>query len=173
MGNSCVDNYSGRRATLRPRASVVLAAVGLAVAGCANYPADPENSLETARGSQLQVGVTEHPPWVEIDDDDEPFGLEAELIIDYAERLDAEVAWTVGSESELMGLLDSHQLDVVIGGFDENTPWQSEAATTRPYGTASDGTARVLLVEMGENALLSDMERYLIDTEDERAGEMP
>lgn len=36
------------------------------MAGCSSYPADPEGSLDQARGGELSVGVVEHRPWTDL-----------------------------------------------------------------------------------------------------------
>ena len=138
-----------------------------AAAGCSSIPADPEGSLEEAREGELHIGITEHPPWTEIGDSaaSAPGGTEVDLLNGYAERLGAEIIWVPGSESELLGQLAEQELDVVIGGFDSNTPWQKEGAITRPYREDPDGSQRVVLVEQGENALLMDLESYFIELE--------
>lgn len=88
-----------------------------------------------------------------------------ELITGYAQQIDAQVRWVPGSESELMGLMEDHEIDLIIGGFDENTPWSSEAAPSRPYETPEGAPGRIVLVEPGENALLMDLESWFIQRE--------
>jgi hypothetical protein len=47
--------------------------------------------------------------------------------------LNAEVDWTVGPESEVLGALRKQELDLVVGGLTEDTPWKDRVALTRPY----------------------------------------
>lgn len=110
------------------------------------------------------MGVVEHPPWTDLSTST-PSGTEVELITEYAQRIDAEIRWVPGSESELVGLMGEHELDLIIGGFDENTHWTSEAAPTRPYETPAEGPGRIVLTEQGENALLMDLESFFIERE--------
>ena len=86
------------------------------------------------RGDVLRVGVTEHEPWVSLQSS-EPSGVEVALIRDFAAGLDAEVQYTAGSEQELVEAVERRQLDVVIGGFSDRTPWRKNAAMTKPYMT--------------------------------------
>ncbi len=150
-----------RKSRSRPAALLILAGV-LWTSGCAEYPADPERSLAQAREGELSVGVVEHPPWTDLSGQ-RPAGSEVELISSYADRIGAQIRWVPGSESELVGLMADHELDLIIGGFDENTHWASEAAPTRPYATPGDDPGRIVLVEQGENALLTDLETYFIE----------
>ncbi|GAB2527483.1 transporter substrate-binding domain-containing protein [Paramicrobacterium agarici] len=150
-----------------------LLAVGLMavlLTGCGiTMPTDPYGSLEHATGGTLRVGISPNGN-LTVADDGEYSGKEVELIRGFAESIDAEIEWTVGSEEALVRGLEKQQLDVVIAGMTDQTPWATRAALTRPYmkTTAKDGTVleHVMLVPMGENALLSALEIYL-DTQRE------
>ena len=115
----------------------------------------------------LRVGASENEPWSEIDDDGSVSGVEAEILTAYAGTLGARVEWTPGAESQLILALDEGMLDVVIGGIRSDSPWVSKAALTRPHATATgpDGKPEKLVfaLRLGENALLSNLERYLVD----------
>lgn len=146
-----------------------LAMVALLLTGCAaRFPADPEGTLERVQGGVLRVGVTENAPWVDLSGGGEPSGTEPTLVLEFAERLDADVEWTAGSEATLAEALESGELDLVIGGFLEDTPWAEHGAVTRPYvdaGTGEGTDRHVMLTPMGENAFLVALESFL----DERA----
>jgi polar amino acid transport system substrate-binding protein len=109
-----------------------LAVAGAAGAGC-SAPRDPEGTLERVQGGVMRVGVTESEPWVVLRPGAEPAGLEADLVRRLARRLGARVRWTEGSEADLVAALHEGRLDLVAGGFTRETPWQREAALTRPY----------------------------------------
>ncbi|WP_035253612.1 transporter substrate-binding domain-containing protein [Agrococcus lahaulensis] len=145
-------------------ASAMVAAVALTGCGM-QFPNDPEGTLERVRGDVLRVGATEHRPYVELDDVDEPTGSEPALVEKFAERLDADIAWTTGSEAELLHALEQGELDLVIGGFLHDTPWAERDSTTRPYveeQTADGRTEKhVMIVPMGENAFLVELETFL------------
>ena len=145
--------------------SGLIAAFAVAVAGCGvQVPADPHGSLERIEGGTLRAGATEFAPWVEVEDEDQPTGAEPELITAFAERLDADVEWTTGSEAHLLDALERGEIDVVVGGFLDDTPWTDRGAVTRPYTErrTDRGTEKhVMIVRMGENALLTELETFL------------
>ena len=113
---------------------VVLALIVLGLSAC-QFPADTDGTLDRVRGHVLRVGVAEAEPFVEIPDSGPPQGVEVELVERFAQRLDADVKWVTGSESDLIEALHGRQLDIVIAGFTRHTPWQTEVAITRPYLT--------------------------------------
>lgn len=137
----------------------------LLVSGCGSQiPADPHGTLERVQGGVLRVGVTANDPWVSLADPGAPSGTEPALIEGFAEQLGAELEWTDGSEADLVQALDRGDLDVVVGGFVADTPWAEEAAITRPYAeiTTVEGTVeRVMIVRMGENGFLVELEKFL------------
>ncbi len=138
-------------------------------AGCAEptFPKDPEGTLERVSGGVLHVGVSENPPHTTVADDGSVGGTEVDIIQGYADRIGATVEWIDGAESELMEMLRQRDVDVVIGGLTASSPWSTHAAFSRPYATTvgPDGKAAKLVVatRLGENALLTNLERYLID----------
>jgi len=149
-----------------------VAAVLLLTACQGGMPADSQGTLERARGGELRVGVSENPPWTEVSPDGEVSGSEIELLTEYAETIDAEVEWVPAGENTLAAMMREGQLDVVVGGLASDVPWTSKIATTRPYATMTGpgGTeVKVVVgVQPGENALLTDIERFLA----ERGGEL-
>lgn len=133
--------------------------------GCGlTIPADPEGTLESVTGGQLHVGVTHNPPAVDTAGQ-RPQGSDVALVESFAASLDAEPVWVEGSEEALVRMLEAGDLQLVIGGFSDATPWSSRAAVTRAYGEAvhADGSSHglVMLAPMGENAFLSALERHL------------
>lgn len=153
---------------VRMRIGLAVASLTLFLAGCAlQVPADPHGTLERVEGGVLRVGVTENAPWVELRNSAVPSGTEPALILEFAERLESKIEWSVGSEAHLMDALDRGDLDVVLGGFLDDTPWSELGAVTRPYAetTTSEGTEKhVMVVRMGENAFLVALEKYLYGT---------
>lgn len=136
-------------------------AIGLSGCGL-TIPADPDGTLSSVTGSELRIGATADPGLVDIDRDT-PTGSLPDLVGGFADSIDAEIAWTDGSEETLVGMLESGDLDLVIGGFTANTPWIDKAGVTRGYPgiDGADGREIVMLVPLGENAFLSALERYL------------
>lgn len=149
------------------------ALLAVALVGCGmQVPADPDGTLQRVQGGVLRVGVTENRPWVQLHDAGEPDGTEPELLEAFAERLDADVRWTTGSEAALVTALERGEIDVVAGGFLDDTPWSERGAVTRPYAerTTSHGVEKhVMIVRMGENAMLTELETFLHEESAEAA----
>jgi ABC-type amino acid transport substrate-binding protein len=154
--------------------SAVVAAVvttGLTACGI-SIPSDPDGTLDRVTGGVLEVGVTPNPPHTDTSGT-HPAGTEPALVASFAESIDARVEWVEGSEQSLVQLLEIGELDLVIGGISEQTPWSDRVAVTRAYAEAElpDGSTSglVMLAPMGENAFLSALERHLdAETEGER-----
>lgn len=152
---------------------VVVGAVGALlaalIAGCGGpFPRDTDGSLDRITGGVLRVGVSENPPWTQVYDDGRVAGREVDLLAGFAARHDADVEWTPGAESELVGAMVRGDLDVIVGGLTSDSPWESEVALTRPYAdeVTPDGDTEqmVMATPLGENALLVALETYLAGT---------
>lgn len=150
---------------------LVVCGLALGLVGCGgHYPADPDGTLNRISGTTLRVGVSHQPPWTDTAAEhspDEPGGIEAHLIEDYAASIDAEVEWHAGGEEQLIKLLSERELDVVIGGLTDQSPWSSDAALTTSYaeslGVDGKTAKHVMAVQMGENAFMTSLERFLLD----------
>lgn len=156
------------RSDCRWTTAVAAAAAVLVLGGCSSIPMDSADSLDEIRGGELRLGAAQHPPFVEAVDPEQPKGSEVDLIEQYAQHHDATIRWETGSETVLVGMLADGKLDVVVGGFDDKTAWSKEVAPTRAYATEADGTKRVMLTQPGENALLVDLEIFLMEQAGER-----
>jgi len=140
--------------------------LALVTAGC-GLPRDVDGTLDRVRGGALRAGVTDNPPWTEAGDG-EPAGAEVELVERFADGLGARVEWRRGSESALMTALGNGELDVVVGGFEEQSPWVEHASLTLPY---VDG--HVWALPLGENAWQVEVERFLLALPDEEVDRLP
>lgn len=157
-----------RRTTLprpgrRPARALALALLSVSVlTACASVPADPQGTLERVTGGTLHAGASPSAGLV-TDAEGRPTGPLVDLVEGFADDIDADVEWTVGSEEDLVNGLESGDLEVVAGGMTSDTPWMDRAGMTRGYpGIAgADGREIVLFVPLGENALLSALETYL------------
>ena len=142
-------------------ASVVLL---VTLTGCGAFPADTDGTVDRARGDALRVGVTENPPWVELDGA-APSGAEVDLIEEFAEQLGADVEWMPGAEAVLVDALRAGELDLAIGGFTDDTPWSDDAAPTDVYTEVVNDRGvtekHVMLTRAGENRLLVELETFL------------
>jgi len=137
----------------------------VALAGCGlTIPTDPDDTLASVRHSVLRVGVSPDGSLVQADGDD-PSGSVVDLVDGFADHLDAEPEWTVGSEETLVGMLERGDLDLIAGGITSDTPWLERAGVSRGYSDidGADGRTLVMLVPLGENAFLSELESYLDD----------
>ncbi|WP_416955318.1 transporter substrate-binding domain-containing protein [Nocardioides sp. T5] len=143
------------------RRVLMLAAALLLLAGCAavvpdDFPADPDGTLDRVRSEGvLRAGASPRPGWVDVADDP-PTGREPRLVSGFADHLGAEVEWTVAGEEELVRLFEAGEIDLAVGGFTDTNAWVDKVGLTRPYTEA-----HVMMVPMGENALQSELERWL------------
>lgn len=153
----------GRSMPQRTATAVGLLTAVLALSGCGlSVPADPDGTLDRVTGSVLHAGATVEDGLVD-ETDSEVSGPLVALVEEFARAQDAEVEWTVGSEESLVGALERGELDVVVGGFTAETPWADRAGTSRGYPgiQGSAGRELVVLVPLGENRLLLELESFL------------
>ena len=142
--------------------------VVLLLAGCGiTVPTDPYGTLDRVNGGTLRVGATHNPPWVEVGSDDIPTGEEAALVERFARDHGATVEWSIGSEESLVGDLEHGEIDLLVGGFTDATPWTDRVAMTVPYTSDTDERGQthkqVMLVRMGENRFLLTLESFLLE----------
>lgn len=160
---------------LAGRAGPLAVAALTAVAGCSGIPVDPDGTLDRARGGALRVGMSAHEPWTVVEGG-ERSGVEVRLVEGFAEAVDAEIEWHDGGEEALMERLHAGELDVVVGGLTERSPWSSHAGLTRPYVVVTSPSGgdepHVMAVRLGENALQVALERHLQRHESEVAAEL-
>jgi polar amino acid transport system substrate-binding protein len=102
------------------------------LAGCSDLPRDPKETSRHTQGGSLRVGLVEHPPWV-IRTGGEPAGAEVEMIRRFAAELGATPEWHWGGEQQHMEALEHYQLDLVVGGMTDETPWSKYVGLTSPY----------------------------------------
>jgi polar amino acid transport system substrate-binding protein len=132
------------------------------VAGC-HFPDDPNGTLDRVQNGRLRAGLSVRGPWTRLADGN-PAGPEARLVEEFAAELNARVEWTVGSESDLFAALERQQLDLVVGGLTDDTPWKDRVGLTEPYlKIEKDGRTEkhVIAVAAGENRWLLRLEEFL------------
>jgi hypothetical protein len=122
---------------------------------CNDFPRDPGHSFEEAKNSGLQVGVAINPPFTEYDEGNFS-GSEIEIVEAFAEEKNLDVQYTMASESELIKMLEKHEMHLLIGGFDKKTLWNKKTGLSIAYDKK-----HVILVAKGENKLLFELEGFL------------
>jgi polar amino acid transport system substrate-binding protein len=118
----------------RPSVLRVLLFVVLAASAC-DVPRDPEGTLKRVRGGTIRVGVVERRPWTTLPANGGAGGLEGALVAELARELGARIEWVRSTESQLFEALKLRELDIVIGGFTDDSPWAQHVAFTRPFYT--------------------------------------
>ena len=148
------------------RTWLALPMLAVVAVGC-GIPRDPRGTLDRVRGSTMRVGVAGRAPWVVLAGT-EPTGTEPQVLCAFARALGARIAWTPGTESELLEALARGELDSVASGLTESSAWRERVALTRPYQTARTATglrepasAHVMAVTPGENGWLRALETFL------------
>lgn len=133
-----------------------LLALLLLTLSCCNLPKDPKDSLSKARSHGLRIGVVHHPPYCFMNGG-KPGGSEVAIINAFAKQNGLKPIYVYGSESSLVKQLEAYKLDVVLGGYEKDTPWKESAGVTTPYNNTN-----CLLVAPGENDLLYLLEGHLL-----------
>lgn len=144
---------------------VLLAAALMILAGCGAVPTDPNGTLERTSGGVLRVGASPNGDFVTLSPTGEPEGSDVELIRDFAAGIDARVEWSTGAEHVLAERVERGELDVMIGGLRQDTPWEKHAALTQPYAETEDAHGKkhkhIMLAPKGENAFLLKLDAFL------------
>jgi len=148
---------------MRGRLSLILI---LSTTAC-NIPRDADGTLDRVQGGEVRVGLAHNPPWV--DALDSQAGIEPGLVAELARQLHAKVSFVKGSETKLLESLHRRELDIVVGGFTDDSPWKSEVAFTNPYHEDAEGKKHVLALPPGENAWLGRVEQYLHEKDSAQA----
>ncbi len=126
-------------------------------------PRDPAGTLGRVEGGELRVGVLHAPPWAR-HGEGEPGGAEVDAARALGKELGARVRFVEGAETELLGKLHRFELDLVVGGLLDPSPYAEQVGWTRAYHVERRGGSEkkhVFAVPPGENAWLVRVERYL------------
>ena len=126
---------------------------------CTNLPRDPKETLRHVQSRPIRVGMVESPPWV-VRASGKPAGVEVERIRNFASQLGTTVEWHSGGEQQQLEALQDYQLDVVIGGLTDQTPWSKYVALTSPY-FEEESSKHVIAVPPGENGFVKRLDEFL------------
>src|SRR3954469_1445497 len=121
----------------------------------ADFPRDPNRTLQNARGGRIRVGVVENRPWA-VKNGNDAGGVEAELIKNLAAELGAQVEWHWGGEQSHMEALERFELDLVIGGITSTTPWKKKIGLSHEYYDE-----HVIATPPGENGWIKRLDEFL------------
>ncbi|MBO3662878.1 hypothetical protein J5V96_05040 [Microbacterium sp. NEAU-LLB] len=150
--------------------AIALAATLALATGCdgIRIPQDPEGTLERVSGGELRVGASADDGRVLVDGA-EVSGPLAAVVEDFAESIDADVEWSVGSEETLVTKIEDGQLDLAIGGMTGQTPWVDKVAVTREFTDLPevDGPV-VMLARLGENRFVVALETHLQELQEQQ-----
>src|SRR5215213_817635 len=116
------------------RTSILLLLILCLTVACSNLPRDPKETLRTVQTRPMRVGLVEHSPWV-VRTTGEPMGVEVDLVRQFAAALGTTPEWHWGGEQEQLEALQDYQLDLVIGGLTDRSPWRKYVGMTSPYFT--------------------------------------
>jgi hypothetical protein len=139
-----------------------LVSIGILCQGC-GLPRDPEGAYERVSNGVLRVGSIDNYPQVQLRNDAAPTGREARIVRELANSLNAKLLWVKGGEDELLRKLERFEIDLVIGGIREDTPWRERVALSQPYdqNRIMGETPHVLAGPPGENKWLLYVDRWV------------
>lgn len=155
----------GTKAGMRRRFAPLLciATVAPVLTGCGlTIPTDPNGSFERIENGEMRVGMAGEPGLAALEDGHATGSL-VTLVEGFAEQNTADIDWVAGSEESLVEGLEQGDIDLAIGGMTSDTAWVDRAGVTRGYPgvPGADGRELVMLVPLGENRLLTELEGYL------------
>ena len=141
--------------------ALMLAVIAAGLAGCADYPKDPESTLERVKTERifhvgLVLGAGQSAP--------DP--KSRELIARIGGITHASPELIHGETEVLLTRLEEGDLDLVIGRFDKKSPWATRVTLGPPLARERQGKAEILLAPVmrnGENGWISLIEAQVRD----------
>ena len=119
-------------------------------ASACGLPRDADGTLEHVQNGTMRVGViTGAQAGIE----------ESALVRELAHELAASVEWIPGTESDLLKKVHDREIDMVIGGLTDDSPWSAKVALSKPF--REDSVNHVFALPPGENGWLVRVERFL------------
>ena len=101
-----------------------------------HFPKDAEKTLDKVSNGTIRVGFTHAEPWV-YPSATGAQGIEAAIVTSFAKTLNAKVDWVEGTEEQLYNALKRNEINILIGGITDQTPWKKKVGLTKPYIEAS------------------------------------
>lgn len=124
------------------------------LAGCDNLPRDPEGSLQRIRQERhFTIGFSGASP-------EEP--MTRRLLAQVERQAGARAVVRQGEGEALLHALSEGQIDLVIGRFTKDSPWQTDIAFAPPLARTTVGGEEIdykAAVRDGENRWLMLVER--------------
>lgn len=118
-------------------------------------PKDPNKTLQNIQRSHiLKVGICSAPNGTK--DLTEP-----NLLKNLSQDLKVELVQVVDVEDKLLRKLETHALDLVMCGIQEDNPWGQRVAFTTPILNKSNHEKYVWAVAQGENAWLKYIDGFI------------
>lgn len=149
MLKGCASRYGNRRATL------VLLAM-LTLGSCSDYPRDIAGTADrVVRDQQIHIGFVAG----ELERGDRP--AIDRFIAHLEQSTHARVVGKEANSEQLFEELKAGQLDLVVGRFADETPWQDDVAVIEPFsGHAQNGRDRLAraAARNGENRWIIQVE---------------
>jgi hypothetical protein len=138
-----------------------IAATILLLGGCANYPRDPEGTLEQIKTERLirvglLAGVADGAMRSEVD----------RYIARLSRSTGARPAAVTGPAELLLAQLEAGELDLVVGPIGKKSPWTAEVAVIEPLAVGIGAGQAFTLSPMarnGENRWIMLLEREVRD----------
>ena len=124
----------------------------LLLAGCGGLPWDPDGTLERVRRTQvLRAGII-------ADDPNEPSATQRRFLDLMAADTGSRIKLVRGSAEELLPQIEKGELDIVIGHFASDTPWEQRVTimpTAKQMGARNGESAPGAAVKNGENGWIA------------------
>lgn len=131
-----------------------------------NIPRDIHGTFDrVSKEKVLRVGYSNNPPFIQIKENDTT-GIEYRIVDAFSKEMGYKVEYTEGTEAVLMEKLEKYEIDIIIAGLNNKSPWKSKAGFTQPYATVN-GKDYSLAVPPGENAFLVFVEQFLNRNKDQ------
>lgn len=134
---------------------VCIFALALLSVSCADFPRDPEGTLERVRGEgSFRVGLV--APLAPDGAAEVP-----KFLAGVSRATAARPHLTTGDAEPLLLKLEEGELDLVIGRFDKKSPWATKVEIGPALSSAKQGKATVELapaMRVGENAWIALVE---------------